>query len=96
MSNKKMYIAGKITGYAEFVERFKDAERKQTELGFKVMNPAILPPGFEQEEYMHICYSMIDVCEVVYMLSNWKDSKGAVLEHIYSIENDKTIMYEDK
>lgn len=90
----KVYIAGKITGLGNYKELFEKAESMLLEEGYVVMNPAILPSGFSQDEYMHICYNMIDVCDGVYFLDNWHDSKGANLEHKYAIENRKWIKYQ--
>lgn len=62
----KIYIAGKITGCNDYKTKFNEAEKRLIEEGHICMNPSILPEGFEWEEYMGICYSMIDVCEAVY------------------------------
>lgn len=91
----KTYIAGKITGLDNFKDLFDVAEQELKKTGHVVMNPAILPEGFEQEEYMQICFSMIDVCEKVYFLKNWTDSKGARMEFEYAIDNEKVIEYEE-
>lgn len=90
----KIYIAGKITGCADFEKKFKKAEEWLKSNGHTVMNPAILPEGFSQEEYMHICYAMIDVCEAIYMLNNWRSSAGAMLEHVYAVKKNKLIEYQ--
>ena len=90
----KIYIAGKITGEPNYKETFKIAENDLLEAGHAVLNPSILPLGFEHEEYIHICKAMIDVCNVVYMLKNWKESKGAKLEHKYAKEIGTRIAYE--
>lgn len=90
----KMYIAGKITGFDGFENKFKKAENELKIRGHKVLNPAILPKGFKQDEYMHICYSMIDVCDCVYFLDNWMDSVGAKLEYEYAKKNNKKIFFE--
>ena len=94
----KIYIAGKITGQPNYMELF---QAKQTELeaqGHTVINPAklygILGEGFNHAEYMHICYSLIDLCDEVYLLSNWADSKGACMELDYAIETRKTVVTE--
>lgn len=92
----KIYVAGKITGLDNFKEVFQEAEDTLKAEGYTVMNPAILPPGFTQEECMHVCYAMIDICDGVYMLSNWKDSVGANLEHDYALSHAKDIIYEGK
>jgi len=89
----KIYIAGKITDNPDYMEQFAIAESFLKLSGHAVMNPTILPPGFEHHEYMKICFSMIDVCEEVYMLDNWQDSKGAMMEHDYAIKTGKTINY---
>lgn len=81
----KFYIAGKITDNQNYKQQFEAAQSFLERAGHIVMNPAILPPGFEHHEYMKICYAMIDVCDAVYFLENWQDSKGAKLEMDYLI-----------
>lgn len=93
--NKNIYIAGKITGLKDFKEKFEVAEIALKEKGFIPMNPAKLNSGFKQDEYMHICYAMIDICDSVYMLKNWQDSKGATLEYKYARKNHKDIICEE-
>ncbi|WP_147612321.1 DUF4406 domain-containing protein [Treponema pectinovorum] len=94
----KIYIAGKITGQKMpfvFIKFFKSAFYLKIR-GHKVMNPAKLNKGFEHSEYMHICYSMIDVCNAVYMQKDWKNSKGAMLEYEYAKKTNKKILFEKK
>lgn len=59
------------------------------------MNPSILPEGFPYEAYMPICTSMIDQCEAIYMLKNWKDSRGAKVELAYAEATNKKIIIEE-
>ncbi|MCX7858390.1 MAG: DUF4406 domain-containing protein [Deltaproteobacteria bacterium] len=92
----KVYIAGKITGHPSYKEEFAAAEDKLTKEGFTVLNPAFLPEGFEQTEYHHINRAMIDVCDAVYFLPSWVDSKGAHMEMGYAIGTDKVIMHAKK
>jgi len=90
----KIYVAGKITGLDNYKEIFAEVEAELLELGHEIMNPAVLPAGFEWDEYMHICFAMIDVCEALFMIGNWVDSVGATNEHLYAEANKKYIMYD--
>lgn len=90
---KKAYIAGKITGNGNFKEEFKKAEDKLIKLGYAVMNPSDLNEGFEQMEYLHVCSSMIDVCDTVFFLPTWVDSKGSHYEMGYARGLKKEIDY---
>ena len=87
----KVYIAGKITGLDNFKEVFGEAEDHLKESGHYPMNPAMLPKGFEYEEYMKVCFAMIDVCEAVCLLPNWIDSPGAKREFEYASSLGKAI-----
>jgi nucleoside 2-deoxyribosyltransferase len=89
----KIYIAGKITDNPDYMEQFAAADKALQQQGHATMNPTVLPAGFEHHEYMQVCLSMIDVCEAVYFLDNWRESKGAQMEYGYAIQKGKTIMY---
>ena len=92
----KTYIAGKITGLDNYKEVFARAESYLKLRGHTTVNPTglynILGDKFEHHEYMHICYSLIDLCDFVYCLDNWKDSKGARLEVEYAKAKNKIIV----
>ena len=90
----KIYIAGPITGVENYKEAFSKAEEHLLSIGHSVMNPAVLPNGFEHYEYMIVCYSMIDVCDCVYFLENWERSKGACLEFEYAKSTGKSVFYQ--
>ncbi|MCK9327740.1 MAG: DUF4406 domain-containing protein [Bacteroidales bacterium] len=92
----KVYIAGKITDNPGHKEQFAEATRTLASQGHTIMNPAILPPGFEHHEYMQVCLSMIDVCEGVFFLNNWQDSKGARLEHKHAKQTRKVMLYQNE
>lgn len=94
MIANKVYIAGKITGLENFKGLFEKAEIDLKSKGYVCMNPARLTEGFTHVEYMHVCTAMIDICDTVYMLNNWEDSKGAKYENYYAIKKDKDIIYE--
>ncbi len=88
----KIYIAGKITGHPGYVDDFINAELNLKLEGHTVINPAYLPEGLKDEEYHHINRAMIDVCDAVYFLPNWIDSKGAHMEMGYALGKEKIII----
>lgn len=94
----KVYISGKITGLdpVEAKKNFIKAELRLRNQGHTVMSPKGVMDflGFEHEDYMHVCRAMIDVCDAVYMLANWTDSKGAREELDYAKEWRKQVLYE--
>ena len=94
MKDKKIYIAGKITGLHNYEEKFAHAENKLIAKGAITMNPAKLSKGFKNNEYMHICLAMVDVCDAIYLLDNWTGSIGATQEFNYATEKGKEIIYQ--
>lgn len=89
----KAYIAGKITGDKDYKTKFDCAVISLRLDGWSVMNPAILPDGFDHADYMHVCLAMIDVCDTVFFLPCWVDSPGAKMEHDYAIKQGKERRY---
>ncbi|MBR5409280.1 MAG: DUF4406 domain-containing protein [Clostridia bacterium] len=78
-----IFLSGKIAGDPEYKAKFQNAEEHFKKQGFKVINPATLPEGLTNTEYMRICFSMIEACDLVIFLPDWKYSLGAKLEHAY-------------
>lgn len=79
----KVYIAGKITGDPGYRDKFAAAEIQLGWQGHVVLNPAELPEGMAQADYMRICFAMIDVADAVVFLPDAKESAGARLEMAY-------------
>lgn len=94
----KVYISGAITGINDYMERFAKAEEQLDNDGFIVINPAKvngqLPKETTWEEYMKMSICMLDMCEAIYMLKGWKNSRGACIEYGYALGTDKIIMNE--
>lgn len=95
----KVYVAGKISGLdrKSAGEKFASTAEKLKADGHEVFVPTVLPdyPNVPHEDYMHVCYAIIDICDAVYMLKDWQDSKGARLERNYALDWDKWVFYED-
>ena len=68
----KIYIAGKITGDPGYRDKFAAAEIQLGWQGHTVLNPAELPSGMSREDYMRICFAMIDVADAVVFLPDWR------------------------
>ena len=56
------------------------------------LNPAILPDGLEQHEYMAICIEMVKMADQLVMLPGWERSAGARAEHALAIKIGKTMI----
>ena len=82
-TGEKVYIAGKISGDPGYRQKFGRAAAMLTEKGCAVLNPAVLPDGITGGEAMRICLDMIDAADIVVLLPDWKESKGAQLEYQY-------------
>lgn len=92
----KIYISGAITGTDDYTERFERAERKLRERGEnEIINPAkvcaSLPKTLTHEEYMKICLAMLSLCDEVYLIPPWTDSRGVRRELEFAIDNNKAV-----
>lgn len=81
----KIYIAGKITGNSNYKEQFAAAEKKLKAEGHQVINPTWKPEGLPYKQYIDMGLMELQQCDVIYLLSDWKDSKGARMEYIYAL-----------
>lgn len=95
---KIVYLSGGITGKDNYKEDFERAEQFLVNRGYCVLNPTRLDEVSNElsyENYMKLCYTLIDVCDVVFMISGWQKSKGANAELSYAKSLKKEIMYQD-
>lgn len=79
----KIYIAGKIAGDRRYRAKFREAAKRLEALGYVVLNPATLPDGLEQADYMRICLAMLDTADVAVFLPDYQESRGAMVEWAY-------------
>lgn len=86
----KIYISGKITGMeAEAKVLFQQAEDKLTALGYEVVNPMKLPHEHDKRwiSYMIECLIALKPCDGIYLIDNWNNSRGAIIEVREYIDN---------
>lgn len=83
MKRPKIYISGKITGDPNYKEKFSSIKKDLEAEGYIVLNPAVLPQGLSNEDYMRICFAMIDTADAVAFIEGFVDSPGAMLELEY-------------
>lgn len=91
-----IYISGKITGDDNYKTKFAEAEKALAEKGFNVINPCKVGEYnfFSYEQFLHIDFALIDVADALFMLGDWKNSKGALREWHYAQLNGKTIIFQ--
>ena len=78
LAGVKVYIAGSMSGLAMLNRpAFFAAEAYLHGQGARVMNPAVLPDGWEHDAYMRIAIPMLMECEAVAFLPGWQQSRGA-------------------
>ena len=97
----KIYISGAITNnpnYKEDFERAEDYLQKEFP-NAEIINPALvnsfLPKSTTHEEYMRMSFCMLDMCDSVYFISGYENSKGACMEYGYALAKDKIILFEN-
>lgn len=93
----RIYISGPITGTDDYQKRFANAEEYLRKLGYEVVNPARVNgqmPELKWEEYMNMSMTMLSLCDMIFMLRGWKESRGAKLEHDYAVDRSIDTIYQ--
>lgn len=96
----RIYISGAITNNPDYFADFTKAQMKLYKKGYSVINPALvaqaLPETLEHEDYMHLDFALLDLCDCIYMLKGWEQSAGANREYGYALATGKTIIFEQE
>lgn len=97
-----IYISGPISGINDYKERFAKAKKKLEAQGFSVCNPvdldSLVKCHFSDPtwvDYMKIDIRFLCVCDSIFMLKGWENSRGAKLEHHIAQELGMKIYYEE-
>lgn len=101
---KRIYISGAISGTTDAEMRFGDAEEylhiiyPEAEL----INPERIgreagytSPGLKHSEYMEISKALLDLCDAIFMIPGWQQSRGAQWENGYAHGCGKEVILVD-
>ena len=94
----KVYISGQITGIEEHApELFGKAEQLLKEKGFDTINPVALPHLHDKAwcSYMKEDIKALCDCDIIFMLGNWQNSKGATIERQIAQQLGLKVMYQE-
>ncbi|EJY8954015.1 TPA: DUF4406 domain-containing protein [Escherichia coli] len=89
-----IYIAGPMTGYKDHNRTaFSMAATRLAAAAHVVLNPATLPDGLSQQQYMSICIPMLMCADVIYLLDGWEESAGARAEYAMALKLNMPVSY---
>jgi hypothetical protein len=90
----RIYIAGPITSNpAGYRYEFATAAIRLRNEGNEVINPAENPEQPSWAAYMAVSLAQLLTCDQIALLPNWRDSRGARLEHHVASELGLEITY---
>lgn len=97
-SETVIYLSGKITGQNNYRELFEEAKKDAEDKfpGATIINPAeiSLPEICEWEDYMSICLRLLDKANIIYLLDNWLESKGARKECVTALKKGLRVYFQ--
>ena len=76
----KIYIAGKIAGDRRYRAKFREAAKALEAAGHVVLNPATLPDGLTDGDYMRIALAMLEASDLAVFLPDYQESRGAMAD----------------
>lgn len=99
LEGKRIYISGKMTGLdpEEISRNFALAKKELRNQGYIPISPTGIKYGnkLSWAEYMRLDEVLIQICDAIYMLSNWQDSPGACHELEYARILGKPVIYQE-
>jgi hypothetical protein len=95
----KVYICGKITNLPGYLAQhyFSKVEEMLSAEGFTPLNPMKLPHNHAKswQAYMRECIAALVQCDAIYLMGNWRDSKGAILEYHIAMQLGLQVLAQD-
>ena len=83
----KVYIAGPMTGLPHFNRpAFQQAAINLSFEKHVPLNPAILPDGLTEADYMAVGITMLQRADAIFLLTGWQFSAGARAEHALALK----------
>lgn len=97
----KIYISGKISDCANYMDNFLKAEQELRNKGYDgVVNPARIMANFPKEtryvDYMVMSLKLLDDCDAIYLLDNFYNSYGARIEYMYALGQGKAVIFQSE
>ena len=102
MAVLKVYVAGKITGTNkdETIQKFQKAADMLTIMGFEPINPMSFGINWEttSNKALETCLPYLERADILFMLSDWRSSDGAVkeLNHFIEKKTIRSVVFEDE
>lgn len=96
LRGKTIYIAGRISGEADYGKKEFATAEKLLKARFKditILNPTVLPENLAYDKAINISSAMLREADCIYFLDNWGKSKGAKYEMELAKVLDKKIEY---
>ena len=97
----RIYVAGLVSGTEHFRKKFADAvsDLKHTFPDAEIINPVAMTgdiaekcPTFTHGQYMQICKAALAECTHIFLIDDWKHSKGAKEEVMFAIDHEIEIL----
>ena len=83
----KVYIAGPMTGLPQFNRpAFHQAALNLSFEHHVPLNPAILPDGLTEADYLAVGITMLQRADAIFLLTGWQFSAGARAENALALK----------
>jgi hypothetical protein len=90
-----VFICGNIEE-PDYITKFARASAKLWDKGYKILNPATLPPDLTHDQRVHITRSMLEVSDKVYFMRGWNESSVSSKEYTFAALLDKKAIFEEE